>query len=153
MALAALIHLSVYLGHQVVVIRGASMAPAIPIGAAALIRHTGPRDVAVGDVVTIRQENGALITHRVTRVMADGNDRRFETRGDANAIADPALVTGSSIVGVVTIFLPVAGYLVALLSVPVGIFTLLSLLMLIVATSWALGQLRGSRSLDHAPAV
>lgn len=51
----------------------------------------------------------------------------LETRGDANATADPSLSPPSSVIGRVALSLPLAGFGVAFLSRPAGILSVAAL--------------------------
>jgi signal peptidase len=107
---AAVTNLAPLTGREVFVIIGGSMEPAIPLGALVVATPTDPLAIAAGDVITLRADNGTVVTHRVIRV-SDGSDgRSFETRGDANGSPDAGLVPGRSVVGVVSHHLPYGGY-------------------------------------------
>ena len=56
-------------GHQMVVIRGSSMSPAIPLGAVVDITSVKPQDLRVGDVVTLKSPGGTVYTHRIVRIV------------------------------------------------------------------------------------
>ena len=105
--------------NDAVVIVGGSMEPTIPRGSV-----VDPVEIdghpAVGDVVTVRADNGVLVTHRVTRLLDLADGWFVELQGDANPSPDPALVPASAIVGRVDGHVPHAGYLLAMLSTPLG---------------------------------
>ena len=134
-------HLAPHTGHTLVIIRGASMEPAIPLGSLVAIQPVDAQLVGVGEVVTIRADNGVLVTHRVVDVLGSGPERQLQLRGDANASADASLVPVRSLVGRVAWFAPVAGYALFLLSVPSGILTFLSLLGALLLLYWLLEDL------------
>jgi signal peptidase I len=123
----------------VFVIRGASMTPAIPLGALALV-DTRARTPAAGDVVTVRSPNGVHVTHRVVRVVADPSGSLMELRGDANGRSDAALVPVSATVGTVRGHVPVAGFLVALLSAPTGLIAILAAAGCLLLAKWVLEE-------------
>jgi signal peptidase I len=108
------------LGHPVLVIRGGSMEPAIPLGSLVVLDPGVPADLQVGDVVSFQATNGTTVTHRVTRLASLGSTPSFGTKGDANADPDPVITPASAIIGRVAWSVPGAGYLVTLLSVPSG---------------------------------
>jgi signal peptidase len=92
--------------HPAVVVSG-SMRPAIDIGDV-ILTDTGSGEVHAGQVVLVRRpaHPGQLLTHRVVRVLPDGT---LVTRGDANAVQDPAPVPRSDLLGVVRLVLPGLG--------------------------------------------
>ncbi|MCV0403378.1 MAG: signal peptidase I [Chloroflexi bacterium] len=112
------------IGYELFAIRSGSMEPSIGVGALTVVdRSRAPR---VGEVVTVRLPSDTFITHRVTRVVEVDGDRWIETRGDANTDPDPALIPSDAVVGVVATRIAFLGYLLALLSMPSGIVTLLA---------------------------
>src|SRR5688572_12843190 len=65
-------------GHQLFVIIGGSMEPTIPIGSLAIATTTDSATIAAGDVVTVRGDNGVVVTHRVSRIVDEAGGRSFE---------------------------------------------------------------------------
>jgi len=110
------------LGHDSLVIRGGSMAPAIPVGSVIVLGSIGADGPMVGDVVSIRAPTtGTVYTHRVAEVLDRSDGRWLRTRGDANAAPDPALVPAGWAVGRVVLAIPALGYLIWLLSTISGL--------------------------------
>jgi signal peptidase len=133
-------------GAEVFTIRSGSMEPAI--GTGALVVVTEGADPGVGDVVAYRLPNGAVVTHRVSRVV-DGEAGRFlETRGDANSDPDPSLVPQEAVVGEVSLALPLLGFLLALLGMPIGIVTLISVAGTLLTAIWLLEELEDEEAAD-----
>ncbi len=139
MTLVLAIQVAPHLGGQVFVIRGASMTPSIPLGALALV-DTRARTPAAGDVVTVKAPNGVHVTHRVVRIVDDPSGPLMELRGDANARSDAALVPVAATVGTLRGHVPVAGYLVALLSAPTGLIAILSAAGCLLLAKWVLEE-------------
>ena len=106
---------------HLVVFRTGSMAPAIDTGALAISRTVPATDLVVGDVVTVRSSTGQRITHRIQEVTLVDGGARLVLRGDANSVDDavPYDVTEADRV---IASVPRAGYVVAVLSGPIGIF-------------------------------
>jgi len=97
-------------GHQAFVIIGGSMEPTIPIGSLAITTTADPASILAGDVVTVRGDNGVVVTHRVSRIVDEPGGRSFEMKGDANASPDGGLVPTRAVIGIVALHVPVAGY-------------------------------------------
>jgi signal peptidase I len=127
--LIALLHLGPHIGLEPVVIRGASMEPSIPLGSLVILIERDPTSVRAGDVITRRTESGVLVTHRVIRVAEIDRVPHFETKGDASAAADPVLAAPDDVAGTVMLSVPVAGYLLAFLSHPLGMLSAVALLL------------------------
>jgi signal peptidase len=131
--LAAVTHLA-----TTFVIQGSSMQPAIPFGSLIVAAPVSPDAVRVGDVVTIRADNGVVISHRVTRTVGLGSERSYEIKGDANPTPDPVLVPKRALIGRVALSLPYAGFVAAMLGTPSGLVSLVAmvatgLLMILLA--------------------
>ena len=122
LGLAAITHLA-----TTFVIQGSSMQPAIPFGSLIVVAPVSPDQVRVGDVVTIRADNGVVISHRVTRTVVLGSEPRYEIKGDANRAPDPVLVPASGVIGRVALSLPYLGFVVAMLGTPSGLVSLLAM--------------------------
>jgi signal peptidase I len=121
-------HLVPLTGRQLFIVGGGSMSPSIPIGSLVIVTPADAMTVAVGDVLTIRADNGVVFTHRVTRVVDLYEGRFFETKGDANQTQDGALVPARAVVGAADQYVPFAGYAQGFLSKLPGMVAALSLL-------------------------
>jgi signal peptidase I len=128
------------LGWQLIAIRGGSMEPAIPYGAAVAVRTVAPGTVAVGDVVTVRTSAAVLVTHRVVRIERTGAEARFILHGDANEHPDAVPVAGGALVGRVEGHLPLAGFLLGLLMTPGGLLAAFSWVATLVLVGMAMEQ-------------
>ena len=142
LALAA--NLGPKVGFEVFAIRGGSMSPTIPLGAAIVVVRTDPTAIQVGDTVTIRADNGVVYTHRVVDIRVRPEYRWLKTKGDANAHADAAPVPESSVVGVVRMTVPLAGYLMAMLTTPAGILSVVAYAVALLAAVWELEEVEAS---------
>jgi signal peptidase I len=126
--LSVLTNLAPLTGHQLFIITGGSMEPAIPVGSLVVASRTDATKVAVGDLVTVRADNGVVVTHRVTRVADLPDGRFFETRGDANPSPDASLVPARAILGAVDGYVPYAGFAQLFLSTTPGMIAALAVL-------------------------
>ncbi len=105
-------------GLEVFVVQSASMAPAVPANALAVVAAvTEPAQVVVGDVVAYRMQvtsaydtESVMVLHRV--VAHDAEARTFITQGDANTSPDPAVVAYDAILGNCVVVVPALGYAV-----------------------------------------
>jgi len=88
-----------------------SMRPHIPPGSL-VITHTIPwQRLKVGDVVNYQSlaNRKVTITHRIVAEKKIGNAPYFTTKGDANKVSDPEIVSGQ-ILGKVIMHVPYVGY-------------------------------------------
>lgn len=120
-------------------VRSGSMAPAIGIGDLVVV-DTGTRP-DVGQVAAVRLGNGVTVLHRVTRIVERSDGTWIETRGDANAVPDPVLSPMTSVAGVAPTRVPLVGFFLAMLSLPLGIVSLLGFAGAVVATIALLDEL------------
>jgi signal peptidase len=148
-------------GRQSIVIGGSSMEPAIHLGAAIVVQPVDPATLAVGDVVSMQiGPERTTYTHRIVAVVDRADGRWIRTKGDSNPVPDPTLVPVSAIIGRVELNVPFAGYLLALLSIPVGVIFVVGLAATLLAIAWLLESLepdtrsvrRRDGSLPDAPA-
>ena len=126
-------------GRETLVISGRSMEPTIPLGSAVVIAPVDARSLAVGDIVSLKAgPQNSLFTHRIVAVVDRPDGRWVQTKGDANAAQDPTLVPATAIVGRTQAVIPLAGYLIALLSIPTGVLFLIGLAATLMAGAWLL---------------
>ena len=136
-------------GRQSIVIGGGSMEPSIGVGSAIVVRPVEPAALAVGDVVSMQVGPGrTTYTHRIVAIVDRADGRWIRTQGDANPTPDPALVAAGDVIGRVELVVPFAGYLLAVLSLPMGAMFVLGLAATLLAIAWLLESLE----LDTAPA-
>ncbi len=129
-------------GRQTIVIGGGSMSPTIPLGSAVVIAPVAPGDLAVGDVVSLRiTSQNAIFTHRIITIVHRADGIYLRTRGDANPDPDPTLVAASAVIGRVQLAVPEMGYLIALLSAPIGVLFVLGFAATLLAIAWLLESL------------
>jgi signal peptidase I len=128
-------------GHQLVVIRGSSMSPAIPLGAVVDLTVVSPKDLRVGDIVTVKSPGGTVYTHRINRLVNLPDGLYVETEGDAVGRPDTPLQPVSVITGRVAYSLPFLGYLMYMLTIPTGVAAVFSLAITILLCIWLLEEL------------
>ncbi len=110
------------LGLTPLVFLSGSMGPQIEAGDLAVSRTVPSRDLAVGDVVSVVNDAGVRVTHRVVAV-ARVDDRRavLTLRGDANARPDTEAYDVTDVQRV-SFAVPHLGHVVSAVSSPVGRF-------------------------------
>ena len=153
LAVVGLSRIAPALGYPLVVIAGPSMSPTIPLGAAVIERTVPAEAIGVGDVVTVQMPNGVAITHRVVRLGEIAGATYLETRGDANAAADPVVVPAGDVTGVVTVAVPMLGFLLAFLAAPSGVASVVLMLAALMVAIWAMEELDGSLERDPEAAT
>ena len=115
-------------GYGLATVESGSMEPAFSKGDLLVVRAVNDSsDIAVGDVVVYRSEQGSLVVHRVVAREGDA----LTTQGDANDSPD-APVNMSQVSAVVVAVLPGGGAVVDAMKSPVGIICLLVVAFLLV---------------------
>lgn len=116
-----LVLLAIVFDIKPLVFRSGSMEPAISTGALAWAKEMPAADVEPGDVVSVVAKSGTRVTHRVVTVGGTGEEVILTLKGDANQSPDPEAYSVSTVDEVV-LDIPKAGYLLAALGSPVGMF-------------------------------
>lgn len=124
-----------------VIFRSGSMSPAIDTGALAISKSVDAKDLAIGDVVTVKTGAGVRVTHRIQDLSLANGKATLVLRGDANGVADErAYVVKTA--DRVLFDIPKAGYVVSWASGPVGIFVGGLLVGLLMLTAFGPGSRR-----------
>jgi signal peptidase len=140
LGLVLAINLGPVTGHQLVVIRGGSMEPAVHLGSVVEVSNVKPADLRPGDIVTLKEANDVVVTHRITRVVNLPDGLYLETKGDANSTVDPVLVPAASVAGRVGATVPGLGYVIYLMTLPIGLLAVLCLALSLLFAVWLLEE-------------
>ena len=89
------------------VILSGSMSPGIKKGDIVLVKKTSAGEVGMGDIIQFRHGR-VPINHRIIAVK---EDKTFQTKGDANNVADPEPVLPDQVIGKVFFVVPKVGWL------------------------------------------
>jgi len=111
-------------GKQIKTVLSGSMEPGIQTGSIIAVK---PGDDMTrfkkGDVITFKQEENMLVTHRVVEVMKSGDHVMYKTKGDNNDAADLEPVLSENVVGEYTGFtIPYIGYFMNIMNSKNGAF-------------------------------
>ena len=125
------------------------MAPALDLGSLVIVEPVDPRALAVGEIVSLRAAPGTgVFTHRIVRIVERDGAVWIETKGDANASADPSILPATAVLGRVVLAVPYAGYLIALGSRPSGLVLIAAVGLLLITLGWVLDS---GRRADPTP--
>lgn len=102
------------------VFRSGSMSPAIEAGAVGFAREVPATEVAEGDVVSVVDQRGVRVTHRVVSVDTSGERVALRLKGDANSKVDQETYRVDDVYRVFG-DVPYAGYVVNAASTPWGL--------------------------------
>jgi signal peptidase len=143
LGLAAAARAAPVAGYGLYAVRSASMAPAIGVGDLVVAQHVDPWAIQPGDVITAAR-SGATVMHRVIAVSANADGPVFTTRGDANASPDPVVTPAANVQGRVAWEIPLLGFLLAMVTTPIGIAALLFIGGTLLTSVWLLDDLEAA---------
>jgi signal peptidase len=141
LGLVLAVNLGPALGHQLIVIRGSSMEPNVHLGSVIEISKARPPDLRPGDIVTLKEANGVVVSHRITRLVTASDGLYIETKGDANASVDATLTPVSSVIGRADLTIAGSGYILYMLGTPTGVLSIVCLGMTMLFAIWLLEEL------------
>jgi signal peptidase len=119
-------------GQRPLQVLSGSMEPTLDVGDIAVVGRIEPAQARVGDIVTFRNPEGRLITHRVRAIRPAGRSLAFVTRGDANNASEHWTIARSGQLSRLTYRVPHAGTLVRAANSPPGRLLLVTLPMLLL---------------------
>lgn len=115
-----------FFGYKSFTVLSNSMQPSFSAGDMVFVKDKPINKIAVNDVITFKETDQKLITHRVVGQTKQG----FVTKGDNNNVEDEKIVKPDDVVGTHAFTIPKAGYVSKFVSSPMGI-TLLILIPLL----------------------
>ena len=105
------------IGYRSYTVLSGSMEPRFYPGDIVITKHKNKTDIKVNDIVTYRDNDGVIITHRVIEETPEG----YITKGDNNNVEDADILTKENIIGEVKFNIPKIGYVMDFLSKPMVI--------------------------------
>lgn len=114
---------ALFMMRSFVVLSG-SMQPLIPTGA---VVYTRKQDNYLPNDIISFETAGKTVTHRIINVTKKDNLTYYQTRGDANNVADSELTPDNKVLGRAQFHLPFLGILIIFLKTLTGFITLIVL--------------------------
>jgi len=123
-------------GHQLKVVLSGSMEPTFQTGSIIAVEsYSQDRPLEKDEIITFKEDENKLITHRIIDIVQTDGELLYETKGDNNDAADRELVKDENVVATYSDFtIPYAGYLLHTTQTPLG-----SALLLIIPGVLLLG--------------
>jgi signal peptidase len=137
-------------GYEFFSIRSGSMEPALPVGSLAIVANDAS-NLTAGQAVAFRLPSGVVVTHRIVEVVENDTGTYLRTQGDANEDPDPSLVPATAVVGKVQMSLPLIGFVLAMLGMPIGLVAILSVAATLITGIWLLEELEQLEGDDDEP--
>lgn len=105
------------IGYRSYTVLSGSMEPKFYPGDIVITKHKNKTDIKINDIVTYRDNDGVIITHRIIEETPEG----YITKGDNNNVEDVDILTKENIIGEVKFSIPKIGYVMDFLSKPMVI--------------------------------
>ena len=105
------------IGFRSYTVLSGSMEPKFYPGDIVITQNKDKADIKVNDIVTFRDNEGVIITHRIIEETNEG----YITKGDNNNVNDADVLKEKNIIGEVKFSIPKVGYVMNLLSNPKSI--------------------------------
>ena len=102
------------IGYRSYTVLSGSMEPKFYPGDLVITKHKNKTDIKVDDIVTFRDNEGVIITHRIIEKTNEG----YITKGDNNNVNDADILKKENIIGEVKFSIPKLGYVSSFLSNP-----------------------------------
>ncbi len=102
------------IGYRSYTVLSGSMEPEFYPGDIVITKHKNKTDIQLNDIVTYRDSEGVIITHRIMEETEEG----YITKGDNNNVEDAEILTTDNIIGEVKFSIPKVGYIMNFLSKP-----------------------------------
>ncbi len=102
------------IGYRTYTVLSGSMEPKFYPGDIVITKHKNKTDIKLNDIVTYKDSEGVVITHRIIKETPEG----YITKGDNNNVEDAEILTKDNIIGEVKFSIPKIGYLINFLSKP-----------------------------------
>lgn len=110
-----------FLGYKPFIVLSGSMEPEILPGDLVITKNVDPEEIAVGDIISFREDETTIVSHRVTEVLTE-EGLAFHTKGDANIGADAGTVLPEDIEGRYILRIGRLGAFALFLQTPLGLF-------------------------------
>ena len=102
------------IGYRTYTVLSGSMEPKFYPGDIVVVKHKDKTDIKLNDIVTYKDSDGVVITHRIIKETPEG----YITKGDNNNTEDADILTKDNIIGEVKFSIPKIGYIMNFLSKP-----------------------------------
>lgn len=106
--------------YKFMAVLSGSMSPTFNVYDMIVDKKISTESVKKGDVITFRQDDKNIVTHRVIDIESKDGKVLLKTKGDANNVEDDAFVDSSKVEGIYLLRIPYGGLVVSKLRGPIG---------------------------------
>lgn len=122
-------------GYKPMIVLSGSMETSIHTGDLVFVKMVDTTTLKENDVIAFRNESDTVTTHRIVEIVYENGKQYFKTKGDANNTEDMNLVEMKDVEGIYVGRLAGAGNFLMFLQKPIGLFTVL-LVVLVIGLIW-----------------
>ena len=122
-------------GIKPMIVLSGSMESKIHTGDLVFVKIVDTNTLKEDDVISFRNEEDKVTTHRIIEVLEEEGARKFKTKGDANNTEDDKLVEEKDVEGIYVARIAGVGNFLMFLHEPMGLATLL-IAILIIGLIW-----------------
>ena len=111
-------------GYCPLIVESGSMKPEINSGDLIICKQIDSSQVKIDDVIAFfdpASKKSSVVTHRVVEIVNENGSLSFQTKGDANNVADTNLVPADNLVGIYQFRIPGAGSIAMFMQTPAGL--------------------------------
>ncbi len=120
--------------YKIYVVKSGSMESAIHVGSAVVSKPAD--EYRAGDVITFlpvgAKSKNDTVTHRIISIENLGNNKIYQTKGDANSTPDQSKINQTAILGKYVFSIALIGYLIAFLKTPPGLILIIIIPAMII---------------------
>lgn len=108
--------------YRLLAVESGSMTPTLPVGSVVIVKRV--TDYMLGDIITF-PKGYTTVTHRIVAYDLNGRIATYTTKGDANNTADMDKVNEAMVIGKVTGYIPLMGYVTSFVKTQTGFLLLI----------------------------
>ena len=118
-------------GYKPFIVMSGSMETEIYEGDLVFAKVVEPETLAVGDIISFRENEGTVVTHRIAEIVNDDGELKFYTKGDVNNSYDVGFVTVTRLEGLYVGKISGAGRVVLVMQEPTTLIIVLVIIALV----------------------
>ncbi len=131
-------------GYKFLVELSDSMKDTIKVGDLVIVQNCLIDDIKANDILSYRDNNDAIVTHRVIQVVEKEGKKYFETKGDNNKSLDVDLVPAGAVEGRFVKKVSQLGFVLVFLGSTIGKVVCGLITVIICLISWFIYELKKS---------
>ena len=118
-------------GIKPMIVLSGSMEAQIHTGDLVFVKIVDTNTLKENDVISFRNEEDKVTTHRIVEITKEDGTRKFRTKGDANNTEDDKLVEEKDVEGIYIARVPGVGNFLMFMHEPIGLATVLIVILAI----------------------